>query len=65
MNLDVTSYTNGARETHNPPGRALPFTVWDFYEVKKVKVLLLVCSAVIVLLYFYIRLLFLFCDEMF
>ncbi|XP_028295391.1 ribosomal oxygenase 1 isoform X2 [Gouania willdenowi] len=32
VNLDVTSYTNGKRETHNPPGRARPFTVWDFYE---------------------------------
>ncbi|XP_024146318.1 ribosomal oxygenase 1 isoform X2 [Oryzias melastigma] len=32
VNLDVTSYTNGKRETLNPPGRALPFTVWDFYE---------------------------------
>ncbi|XP_041661416.1 ribosomal oxygenase 1 isoform X2 [Cheilinus undulatus] len=32
VNLDVTSYTNGKRETHSPPGRALPFTVWDFYE---------------------------------
>lgn len=32
VNLDVTSYNNGKRETHNPPGRALPFTVWDFYE---------------------------------
>ncbi|XP_068564304.1 ribosomal oxygenase 1 [Cebidichthys violaceus] len=32
VNLDVTSYTNGKRETHNPGGRALPFTVWDFYE---------------------------------
>ncbi|XP_037541502.1 ribosomal oxygenase 1 [Nematolebias whitei] len=32
VNLDVTSYINGKRETHNPPGRALPFTVWDFYE---------------------------------
>ncbi|XP_071019368.1 ribosomal oxygenase 1-like isoform X1 [Oncorhynchus clarkii lewisi] len=32
VNLDVTSYRNGKRETHNPPGRALPFTVWDFYE---------------------------------
>lgn len=32
VNLDVTSYANGKRETHNPPGRALPFTVWDFYE---------------------------------
>ncbi|TNN44569.1 Bifunctional lysine-specific demethylase and histidyl-hydroxylase NO66 [Liparis tanakae] len=31
VNLDVTSYNNGKRETHNPPGRALPFTVWDFY----------------------------------
>uniref|UniRef100_A0A1A7YXB5 Bifunctional lysine-specific demethylase and histidyl-hydroxylase n=2 Tax=Iconisemion striatum TaxID=60296 RepID=A0A1A7YXB5_9TELE len=32
VNLDVTSYINGKRETHNLPGRALPFTVWDFYE---------------------------------
>ncbi|XP_023662418.2 ribosomal oxygenase 1 [Paramormyrops kingsleyae] len=32
VNLDVTSYTNGQRETHNPPGRALPFAVWDFYK---------------------------------
>ncbi|XP_033846632.1 ribosomal oxygenase 1 [Periophthalmus magnuspinnatus] len=32
VNLDVTSYTEGKRETHNPAGRALPYTVWDFYE---------------------------------
>uniref|UniRef100_A0A8C4ZB05 Bifunctional lysine-specific demethylase and histidyl-hydroxylase n=1 Tax=Gadus morhua TaxID=8049 RepID=A0A8C4ZB05_GADMO len=32
VNLDVTSYTNGKRDTHNPPGRALPFSVWDFYS---------------------------------
>ncbi|KAL2082638.1 hypothetical protein ACEWY4_022456 [Coilia grayii] len=32
VNLDVTSYINGKRETHNPPGRALPYTVWNFYE---------------------------------
>ncbi|TSK58200.1 Ribosomal oxygenase 1 [Bagarius yarrelli] len=32
VNLDVTSYTNGKRETHNPPGRALPYSVWGFYE---------------------------------
>ncbi|MGH0148075.1 UNVERIFIED_CONTAM: hypothetical protein FKN15_020428 [Acipenser sinensis] len=32
VNLDVTSYSNGERETHNPPGRALPFNVWDFYK---------------------------------
>ncbi|XP_032441462.1 ribosomal oxygenase 1 isoform X1 [Xiphophorus hellerii] len=32
VNLDITSYVNGKRETHNPPGRALPFTVWDFYD---------------------------------
>uniref|UniRef100_W5NFB5 Bifunctional lysine-specific demethylase and histidyl-hydroxylase n=1 Tax=Lepisosteus oculatus TaxID=7918 RepID=W5NFB5_LEPOC len=31
-NLDVTSYRNGKRETHNPQGRALPFAVWDFYK---------------------------------
>lgn len=30
-NVDVTSYTNGMRETHNPPGRALPSIVWDFF----------------------------------
>ncbi|KAJ8356647.1 hypothetical protein SKAU_G00194410 [Synaphobranchus kaupii] len=32
VNLDVTSYTNDKRETHNPPGRAVPFTVWNFYK---------------------------------
>lgn len=31
-NLDVTSYENGVRETHNPDGRALPGTVWGFYR---------------------------------
>ena len=36
VNLDVTSYINGKRDTHNPPGRALPYTVWDFYEVNKI-----------------------------
>ncbi|KPI95894.1 Lysine-specific demethylase NO66 [Papilio xuthus] len=30
-NLDITSYKNGKRETHNPVGRALPHIVWDFY----------------------------------
>ncbi|KAK7907651.1 hypothetical protein WMY93_016263 [Mugilogobius chulae] len=32
VNLDVTSYAEGKRETHNPPGRALPYSVWDFYD---------------------------------
>ncbi|KAM8946395.1 ribosomal oxygenase 1 isoform 2-T2 [Pelodytes ibericus] len=32
VNLDVTSYTNGKRETHNPPGRALPLVVWDYFR---------------------------------
>ncbi|XP_063774101.1 ribosomal oxygenase 1 isoform X2 [Pseudophryne corroboree] len=32
INLDVTSYTDGVRETHNPPGRALPMVVWDYYN---------------------------------
>ncbi|XP_061172709.1 ribosomal oxygenase 1-like isoform X1 [Saccostrea echinata] len=31
-NLDVTTFTNGQRETHNPVGRAYPSTVWDFYQ---------------------------------
>ncbi|XP_019407811.1 PREDICTED: bifunctional lysine-specific demethylase and histidyl-hydroxylase NO66 [Crocodylus porosus] len=31
LHLDVTSYVAGVRETHNPVGRALPATVWDFY----------------------------------
>ncbi|XP_008544704.1 ribosomal oxygenase 1 isoform X1 [Microplitis demolitor] len=31
-NLDITSYSSGQRETHNPPGRALPSVVWDYYS---------------------------------
>lgn len=31
-NLDITSYVDGVRETHNPDGRALPGSVWDFYR---------------------------------
>ncbi len=30
-NIDITSFTNDVRETHNPPGRALPSIVWDYY----------------------------------
>lgn len=30
-NIDVTSYVNSKRETHNPEGRAHPHLVWDFY----------------------------------
>ncbi|XP_070164345.1 ribosomal oxygenase 1 isoform X2 [Polyergus mexicanus] len=30
-NIDITSYIDGVRETHNPPGRALPSVVWDYY----------------------------------
>ncbi|XP_008102195.1 ribosomal oxygenase 1 [Anolis carolinensis] len=32
INLDVTSYQDGKRETYNPVGRALPAVVWDFYQ---------------------------------
>uniref|UniRef100_A0A8D0G785 Bifunctional lysine-specific demethylase and histidyl-hydroxylase n=1 Tax=Sphenodon punctatus TaxID=8508 RepID=A0A8D0G785_SPHPU len=32
VNVDVTSYVDGKRETHNPVGRALPAVVWDFYR---------------------------------
>lgn len=31
-NVDVTSYRNGKRQTHNPAGRATPALVWDFYQ---------------------------------
>lgn len=30
--LDVTSYSNGERETHNQDGRAQPHVVWDYYS---------------------------------
>jgi len=30
--IDITSYTNETRETHNPPGRAFPAIVWDYYQ---------------------------------
>lgn len=30
-NIDITSYSKGKRETHNPPGRAVPSVVWDYY----------------------------------
>lgn len=30
-NIDVTSYQNGEKQTHNPEGRAHPHLVWDFY----------------------------------
>lgn len=32
-NIDITSYSDGIRETHNPAGtiRALPSVVWDYY----------------------------------
>lgn len=31
-NIDVTSYVDGVRETHNPEGRASPTSVWEFYR---------------------------------
>lgn len=31
-NIDITSYENGERLTHNPDGRALPGTVWEYYN---------------------------------
>ncbi|XP_067941831.1 ribosomal oxygenase 1-like isoform X2 [Watersipora subatra] len=32
VNIDLTTYKNGKRETHNPPGRAYPAIVWDHYR---------------------------------
>lgn len=31
-NIDITSYTNGERQTHNPLGRATADRVWGFFE---------------------------------
>lgn len=31
-NVDVVSYCNGTRETHNTEGRAVPSAVWDYYS---------------------------------
>lgn len=31
-NVDITSYINNVRETHNPVGRAFPHVVWDYYN---------------------------------
>lgn len=30
-NIDITSYADGKKETHNPVGRAHPHVVWDYY----------------------------------
>lgn len=30
-NVDVVTYENGVRQTHNPEGRAIPGNVWDYY----------------------------------
>lgn len=32
VNLDITTYSNGVRETHNPVGRAYAPVVWDMYQ---------------------------------
>ncbi|KAF5302388.1 hypothetical protein FQA39_LY10427 [Lamprigera yunnana] len=31
-NIDVVSYTNNQRETHNVEGRAVPAALWDYYK---------------------------------
>lgn len=36
VNIDVTTYRDGKRETHNPPGTAFAPVVWDFYQVHAV-----------------------------
>ncbi|XP_036139270.1 ribosomal oxygenase 1 [Monomorium pharaonis] len=33
-NIDITSYSNGMRETHNSSGRAVASVVWDYYQNK-------------------------------
>lgn len=31
-NIDITSYKDGIRETHNPEGRATTPSIWNFYD---------------------------------
>lgn len=31
-NVDITSYKDGVRETHNPEGRVMPSQIWNFYD---------------------------------
>lgn len=31
-NIDITSYKDGVRETHNPEGRATTPSIWNFYD---------------------------------
>lgn len=31
-NVDITSYVDNIRETHNPVGRAHPHVVWDYFN---------------------------------
>ena len=33
VNIDITSYDNGERFTHNPEGQAVPQVVWDYFQV--------------------------------
>ena len=34
VNVDITSYKNGERLTHNPAGRASPSDVWNAFKVR-------------------------------
>ena len=34
VNIDLTTFKDGKRETHNPAGRAYPSIVWDHYQVR-------------------------------
>ena len=33
VNIDIASYENGERFTHNPEGQAVPQVVWDYFQV--------------------------------
>ena len=47
MNLDITKYVNGKRETLNPTGRAYPAVVWDFYQVDSNCLLYSTCKYIV------------------
>ncbi len=45
-NIDVTTYVDGERQTHNLEGRAHASTVWEFFQVGIVRSCLYVCECV-------------------
>lgn len=54
-NIDVTTYIDGVRKTHNPPGRAYSSVVWDYYKVVCYFWSSLLSTILILLHYFFFK----------